>query len=241
MNLYRKIAIKFKSLREYYLFQKFGFSSIKEDKISKSVLKEYLPKHPVIIDCGAHDGTDSIELAKILGGEVHAFEPVADIYERLIKKTNANKNIHCYKLALSDQSGRQFFYVSEGASDASSSLMEPQDHLKDHPDTTFTKKIEVQTETLDRWALLNKINKVDMLWLDMQGFEMQMLQASNEIFQTVSVIHTEVSMKETYKGVPTYDRFRKFLETKGFEMVLDAIPSGWDMGNALFVKKPAKQ
>jgi FkbM family methyltransferase len=240
VNLLDRVRIKSKSISEYYLFQKFGFPSCKEDKISKSVLKKYLPKHPIMIDCGAHDGADTIELEKILGGEIHAFEPVDDIYARLKRRTAVYPAIKCYQLALSDSNGKQSFYVSEGASDASSSLMEPQDHLVDHPDTKFTRKIEVQTQTLDSWAADNHIRKIDMLWLDMQGFEMQMLQASKTIFPTVAVIHTEVSMKETYKGVPTYNYFRSYLEDNGFNLVLSAIPDGWDMGNALFVRKPVQ-
>lgn len=129
------------------------------------------------------------------------------------------------------------FYVSEGASDASSSLLEPMEHLNDHPTTFFKKKITVPTITLDGWAVENNILKVDMLWLDMQGFELNMLQSSNFILDTVSVIHTEVSTKQTYKGVAQYNEFRSFLESKGFVMKIEAIPSGWDMGNVLFVRK----
>jgi len=77
---------------------------------------------------------------------------------------------------------------------------------------------------------------VDMLWLDMQGFELQMLKASEIILNMVSVIHTEVSTRETYKGVPLYDDLRSFLEAKGFSVKIEALPTGWDMGNVLFVK-----
>jgi len=236
MSIVSKIRIKARSLSEFYFFQSFGIPEIKEDKISKSILKKYLPVNPVIIDCGAHVGIDSIELYKILGGEVHAFEPVDNIFTQLTKNTSAFSNIHCYKLALGDKNGSQFFYVSEGASDASSSLLEPKDHLLDHPNTTFNNKIEVQTLTLDEWAKIQAITKVDMLWLDMQGFELNLLKASPKILSTVQLIHTEVSLKETYKGVPLYKEYRSFLEGKGFKLALEAIPSGWDMGNVLFAR-----
>ena len=129
------------------------------------------------------------------------------------------------------------FYMSEGASDASSSLLEPKDHLADHPDTVFTNKIAVKTATLDSWAKENNISKVDMLWLDMQGYELRMLKASEVILQTVSVIHTEVSTKETYKGVAQYNELRSFLVERGFSVKIEAVPQGWDMGNVLFVRK----
>src|SRR5690606_19765068 len=142
-----------------------------------------------------------------------------------------------YQLALADKTGTMDFYISEGASDGSSSLLEPASHLTDHLDTFFNNKIIVKTSTLDNLAKENNINKVDLVWLDMQGIELNMLKASPVILDKVSVIHTEVSTKETYKGVVQYTAYRAFLEDKGFEVVLEAIPKGWDMGNVLFVRK----
>ncbi|MBK6479822.1 MAG: FkbM family methyltransferase [Saprospiraceae bacterium] len=95
--------------------------------------------------------------------------------------------------------------------DASSSLLEPKDHLIDHPDTSFKDKIQVQTITLDDWAFQNNISKVDLLWLDMQGFELNMLKASNKILATVKVIHTEVSTKKPTKELVCIVIIKNFL------------------------------
>jgi len=220
------------------LFEKLGLPKVSNERISKIVLKKYLPANSVIVDCGAHDGADTIELARVFKeGIIHAFEPVEKLFHRMKNRGNPNKNIHYYQLALADKTGTMDFYISEGASDGSSSLLEPASHLKDHPDTFFNNKIIVKTSTLDNWAKENNIDKVDLLWLDMQGYELNMLKASPVILDKVSVIHTEVSTKETYKGVVQYTAYRAFLEDKGFEVVLEAIPKGWDMGNVLFVRK----
>jgi len=236
MNFAQKLRIKANTLADYYLFQSGGIPKINKDRIAKAVLKKFLPSRPVVVDCGAHDGADSVELARILKAEVHAFEPVPGIFERLKTKTARYPAIHCYEMALSNIDGTQEFHVSEGGSDASSSLLEPQDHLLDHPDTYFKKVIPVRTMTLDHWATAHKISKVDLLWLDMQGFELQMLQASGAILDTVSLIHTEVSLKSTYKGVTLFKDYKSFLESKGFKVLIEAIPQGWDMGNVLFVR-----
>lgn len=220
------------------LFERFALPPVVDEKISKALLKKYLPSNAVIIDCGAHDGSDSLELARQFPkGIVHAFEPIPDLYQRLQQKARIVPNMRCHQLALADQNGMLDFHVSEGSSDASSSLLEPKDHLQDHPDTVFHKTITVQANTLDTWAARNNIPNVDLLWLDMQGFELNMMQESKIILDTVSVIHTEVSLTETYKGVALYKDYRHFLEEKGFELVLEAIPKGWNMGNALFVRK----
>jgi hypothetical protein len=127
-------------------------------------------------------------------------------------------------------------YVSSGSSDASSSLLKPTGHKEDHPDVYFENHIEVSTLTLDDWAETNNIPKVDFLWLDMQGFEYQMMQASATILPMVRLIHTEVSLREAYGQSLIYADFKKRLESRGFSVVAEAIPEGTDMGNALFVK-----
>lgn len=236
-----KFIGKVKNHLESFLFDKYAIPVVKNERISKVILKRYLPNNPVIIDCGAYDGSDSVELAKLFKmATIHSFEPVDTLYARLMKNTKSYNNIKCYPIALADSNGTRDFYISEGASDASSSLLEPMEHLKNHPDTFFMKKVTVTTNTLDSWAKENNIEKVDMLWLDMQGFELKMLRASDVILESVYVIHTEVSTNETYKDVSLYNDYRSFLETKGFRVQIEAIPNGWNMGNVLFVKDKKK-
>ena len=224
-----------------YLFSKWALPKTIDEKISKSVLKRYVPKNPVILDCGAYDGTDSIELLQTLGGRVHSFEAVTSIYDRLNANTKGFKNIETYNCALSDSDGEQKFYISDGSSDASSSLLKPKEHLNDHPTTFFKDVSLVKAITLDTWAKQYNITKVDVLWLDMQGYEMNMLKASTVIFPMVTCIHTEVSLKETYLGVKQYAELKNWLITQGFCVQVEAIPAGWDMGNVLFVRKKMKK
>lgn len=219
-----------------YLFSAWGVPSVRAEQISKVVFKKYLPENPVMIDCGSYDGIDSIELVKTLGGTVHAFEAVPDIYQRLVKRTASYPAVKTYNLALSNKSGEETFYVSEGGSDGSSSLLPPKEHLVDHPTTVFEKAIKVKALSLDEWAAQNSISHIDLLWLDMQGFEMDMLMASQHIFPTVKAIHSEVSVKETYKGVKQYAELKEWLLKKGFSVAIEAIPQGWDMGNVLFIR-----
>lgn len=237
-----KIIIrKFRSLIYYtrkYFFDNYAFPKVRNENISKSLFKRYLPVNPAIIDCGAHTGKDSVELANLFPlGQVHAFEAAPEIFEILKRRKTRRNNLNFHNLALADTDGEMDFYISEGKSDGSSSLLRPKTHLTDHPDTFFRKSVKVPTITLDNWAEKNQIQKIDLLWLDMQGYELKMLKASEKILNTVSVIHTEVSIKETYEGVAQYEELKTFLENQGFEMIMEAIPPGWDMGNVLFVRK----
>jgi FkbM family methyltransferase len=238
MKLLNKILLKAQIETRFLLEQKWRIRKpVDIYSIPKYLLKKYLPSNPVIIDCGAHTGGDSVELARIFPkGVVHCFEPVPAVFSNLKYNTRKYNNIHCYNLALSDKTGTAGMYVSSGSSDASSSLLQPTGHKEDHPDVYFEDRIEVTTLTLDDWAERNNIPKVDFLWLDMQGFEHQMMKASSRILPMVKLIHTEVSMREAYAQSLIYADFKKWMEGHGFSVVEEAIPQGADMGNALFVK-----
>lgn len=49
-------------------------------------LKQFLPGNPVIVEAGAFDGNDTAKMAlQWPQGIIHAFEPLPEIYERLLK------------------------------------------------------------------------------------------------------------------------------------------------------------
>ena len=83
------------SRTRFLLEQKWGIvKPVDPFSISKSLLKKYLPKNAIMIDCGAHVGSDSIELARIFPQSmVHSFEPVPAIFSQLKKNTQPMN--HC--------------------------------------------------------------------------------------------------------------------------------------------------
>jgi FkbM family methyltransferase len=206
-------------------------------EVPKEFIKTFLPENPVIIEAGAHNGTDTIAMAKLwTNSHIYAFEPVRSIFDQLKSRTKSLKNVRCYQLALSDRSGTATFFVSSGQSDASSSLLPPQEHLTEHPNVYFSEQIEISVTTLDKWAEENKIVNVDFLWLDMQGYELATLKASSVILKTVKVIYTEVCLRPLYQGCPLYPEVRDWLESQGFIVAREEL--AWkDAGNVLFVRK----
>ncbi len=196
----------------------------------KAIIEQFLPSNPIVLEAGAHNGTDTVELAQ-WAGRVYAFEPVPSLFEQLIRRTYKLPNVFCCQVALSDTTGTAPFYVSSGTSDASSSLLLPKDHLLIHQTVHFNKTITVDTITLDEWADQHAVDHIDGMWLDMQGHEFAMLQASPRILKTVKVIFIEVSYQELYEGTALFPDVRAWLEQQGFVYLCEI------MENALFVRK----
>lgn len=65
--------------------------------------------------------------------------------------------------------------------------------------------------TLDDWAEQHNFDRVDFLWLDMQGAELALLESSPVLLSRVQVIHLEVSIVELYEKNPLYTEVSDWL------------------------------
>lgn len=203
--------------------------------ILKEDLAPWLPEAPVIIDCGANDGRDSVEMAALFPkATLHAFEPLDYVHAELERNTAGIPNIHRHKLALADEDAEKTFFVSLPPFTGSSSLLAPDGNA-----ASFGEPVTVQAMTIDSWATRAGVERVDMLWLDMQGFELQAMRAAPRIMDTVGVIYAEVSDEgEDYSGACRYPELRDWLEAQGFAVAMEFLPWSGRTGNALFVRPP---
>ena len=208
-----------------------------DDNIPKAYIMLFLPPNPVVVDAGAHIGDDTRSISYLWpDAAIHAFEPVPALFQQLCANTRGLAHVHCYPLALAAETGTATLYVSGGGGDASSSLLAPKEHLSLNPHVSFPQTISVPTMTLDGWGDQQNCMHLDFLWLDMQGAELAMLQASPRLLSTVSVIHIEVATVELYEKNPLYAEVRLWLESQGFRLEAEEmVPSC--SGNALFVRQ----
>lgn len=208
------------------------------------VIKPFLPDNPIIVEVGAFDGHDTKKMvSQWPNGIIHAFEPVPEIYDRLVTNTSMLNNVHRYPVALSNHTGNAEFYVSEkpnkpGIASQAGSLYKPKERLH-HSPLIFPRMTSVPTITLDQWADENGITTIDLLWLDTQGHELAILQAAPKMIEHIKVVFAEVSFIESYEGQPLYKDVVAWMEQHGFEQIgrdfVDTTNSFF--GNALFVRK----
>jgi FkbM family methyltransferase len=255
MNLivqtYKQLPIGFRNIL-YILFLRkiLGFirSLSAKEIITKKDIKTYLiRKDPVILEAGACDGRDTVKFAKLFPeSKIYAFEPVSANFEVLNRRVKKYPNIKTFKVALSDTNGKNEMNISSwknpiaATTSDSSSLMKPKEHPNIWSDIVFNTKEVVKTITLDSWAEQENIDHIDIMWLDMQGFEPIVLRASEKIIKTVKIIYTEVCFVELYEGQVLYKEYKNMLNSMGFEVAKeDFINNGANLivANALFVRK----
>lgn len=207
--------------------------------MDKNIFKKYCTDIKNILEAGSHDGRDTIEFAKMFpNSNIYAFEPASQLYNILELHSKTYTNIKPYQIGLYNYNGEGDFYICSGGGNASSSALEPTGHLKIHPSIKFNKedKIRIKYFTIDEWAKQNNVESIDIMWLDMQGIEKEVIEASPNIIKTVKAIYSEISTSELYKGTCLYKDYCKWMESIGFYIALE---DGFccESGNVLFVRK----
>lgn len=210
------------------------------DVIPYRIIAGSLPPDPVIVEAGAANGQNTLEMASFWPGSIiHAFEPVLAAREAAEGRTAQwRERVFIYPLALGNKPGVFEMHISgSGASDdsQSSSLLKPSGHAEEFGFVKFEKSESVTVTTLDDWAREHGVNRVDFLWLDMQGFELRALEGGSTILDTVSAIHMEVSRVPLYADAPLYPEILRFMKKKGFEIRYEAVFRIG--GNVLFTRK----
>lgn len=217
--------------------------SIFTPNISLSYIKNYLPSNPVILEAGAHRGEDSARMAKQWPkGDVYSFEPIPKLYEGLCKLKKNYPNIHFFNVALDEECEYKTFYKTQHKFyilDGMSSFLKPPN--KFNHKHFIHEKIIVETVTIDRWCKENFLQKVDFLWLDIEGYELKVLKKAIHTLKSVKAIHIELSKGSSVRPGATPDRdIINFLESQDFIMIykktVPLLTSYVGIYNALFIK-----
>lgn len=215
-------------------------------KFIKYFSKIYFEDRPVkILEAGADSGSDTEYFCQMFSNsEIYSFEPDPRRYERLKSIASMYSNLHYENCALAAEEGLIDFYVSTRVDNenkkevwGSSSTLRPKEHLRIHPQIKFDDQpIKVRSTNLDLWMKKNLVPTFDMMWLDMQGFEYDVLDSSPSSTMLCDFIYSEVQLIETYEGNKLYDNLKHLLRSRGFEPIIEELH--WeDAGNVLFFKK----
>lgn len=123
----------------------------------------------------------------------------------------------------------------------SSSIFAPEKHLEQYPYVSFPESIKLKSYTVDNIALYAKLNMIkqdgfifDMLFMDVQGAELEVLKGGTQLLHEFKYIYTEIGVGDGYKGAVSFLNLQNFLKYWNFELqAVDVNKNGW--GNAMFI------
>ena len=205
----------------------------------KEFLLANLKTNPVIIEAGTASGYDTKTFCEMFpNGRIYGFEPIPELFKLATESVKNFNNVTINNKALSDRHGIVEMYVSDldGEIVESSSILEPKAHITYHPRITFKQKINVEGILLDEFLEENNIIEIDLLWLDLQGFESFILKNSPKTLARTQDIFTEINLTDVYDGVTVWSQFEPYMESEGFKRIWDDISPNVEAANALFKK-----
>lgn len=199
----------------------------------------------VILDIGSRDCFQSVEFKTWFpDSEVYAFEANPEAYD-ICKKISDQHGIVYVEKAVGDKTGKIKFNIS-GNNVGASSLLEVNEN---HHRSKAWKKVRtflVDVIRIDEWCEENKIDTVDILWVDVQGAEKMVFDGCGDVLKNVKAIATEIGLDEDpmYHGGTKFSELHSFLEDNNFELIKiithKSFPQCGEM-DTIYVNKAFKQ
>ncbi len=204
--LYKKAFFLYRPL--YHLFKN------KQDAFEISLLKKVVVPGAVVVDIGANIGFYASILSSQTGqsGTVHCFEPDEKNFEKLQVHTRDLANVRINNKAIGPVSGKIRIYTSKELN---------VDHRTYRPDDYATEK-EIESVSLDDYLSQTGNHKVDLIKMDIQGFEMQAVQGMTRTFQNnphLKII-SEFWPYGLQKAGSSATEYYEWLQQKGFDIRL---------------------
>jgi FkbM family methyltransferase len=168
------------------------------EKESVNLWKKLSKGSAVVFDIGANTGVFSLITASLNGDcQVHAFEPVNRVHEKLVRNVQLNGyNIQCNEMAVSDHTGEAVIYDTMGEHILSVTVNK---NLQEEGKNV--KPVQISTIRLDEYIRNKKIEKIDLMKIDVETHEAEVLQGMGEYLSRyrptliIEILNDEVGSK----------------------------------------------
>ena len=130
-------------------------------------------------------------------------EPNIDLFSFLKNKYKDVDNVELYNNALSDEKGTLDFHITK--SDNLSSFIEPSEKTTEA--LSVRERVAVEVVSGDEFCELNHSEKIDVLSINVQGFEKKVLQGFSKSFENrrIKSIIVEIDFSDRYEQSSFYD------------------------------------
>ena len=203
-----------------------SFYNFIENQIYLKKIKKFLDKNiflnkPTIFDVGSHQGKMTSLFKSIYNdSKIFCFDPNKDFN---LKVKKIDKNIKIYNFAFGNKIEKKKLFLNN--IDLTNSLAEINEgsiYLKiknfivKKPKKKFFKKIKVFT--LNNFCKQNKIKKIDLLKIDVEGYEYMVLLGAKDFLKNVDYIMLEIQQNNMYKNYSSI-KIENFLKKNNFKLI----------------------
>jgi FkbM family methyltransferase len=184
--------------------------------------QEVLMKKPIIFDVGSHEGKITSLLNDLYkNSKIYSFEPNRKLIEKI--KKNFKKNVVFFNYALGSKNKEE--KISINTLDLTSSLSKIN---KNSIYFKFKKIIlgsnknnyiqKVKMTTLDYFCAKKKIKKIDLIKIDVEGYEQNVLVGATKTMRNIKYIIIEIQKNSMYKDY-SKKKIESILKKNNFYLV----------------------
>ncbi|MGD8366439.1 MAG: FkbM family methyltransferase [Desulfobacterales bacterium] len=171
----------------------------------------------VAVDVGANFGSASIQWhRKITRGVIYAIEPHPDTFQRLLRHIELNraeKVVKPFCTALGAKDGMLSLFLSEAGTMA----------MKTRSATYGGSQMRVPCLTLDSFAETQNVDHIDLIKIDVEGFESDVLRGAAQMLENTRRVVLE------YHSPALKERCSNMLSNAGFDLFAE--------GSLIFARK----
>lgn len=195
-------------------------------RLSPEARKAWVQFAPVLQACrvhkiayvGAYLGATATALDEAFPDlEFHLLEPIPAVFESLTANVRGRPNMHSINVAAGAEESRCDMFVDRYAP-ASSLLPYEPIALKEFPFLGQHTRVSVQVRRLDDVLADCGAGPVEMLLMDVQGYEDEVLRGAPQTLRSCRVVMSELSLQPLYAGSSTFDSVYQALEREGFRL-----------------------
>lgn len=198
-----------------------------EESAIRAVLADV--RDPVVVELGAHTGEDGeiFERCCMPGAKLtHVMvEPDPRNCEQILKRHRPAADWRLWQGAVADTHGLREFHTcwnTRDTSRASGSLLAPTAHLIHFPFIKFESTINVPCFTLDRIYEVERITKIDLLYVDVQGAERLVIAGGQNALRHTRYAFMEAEPEvELYEGEALKPELTQIMADLGWEVTGD--------------------
>lgn len=170
----------------------------------------------IIFDVGANIGQSATHFSEeFKNSRIYCFEPIEDTYKHLINTVSAlkgAKNINCYNLGFGSKEGLYNIYLQPDSLWNSLS--------NNNPMEVGNKCAEVKITTLDQFCSYNEIEKIDLIKIDVEGYELEVLRGCTKLLDSgnLCIIALEVGFLHDDLQHSYFPKIHEYLIDKNYNL-----------------------
>jgi FkbM family methyltransferase len=175
----------------------------------------------VIFDVGANIG-NTVEVFRTLFDQctVHAFEPHADQFAALEHRLGAAERVVLNNVAIGAAVGTAVFHRASHPESGSLLPLNPKSWFADALDIRPAGEETVTVDTIDHYCEAHGVGEIDLLKLDVQGFETECLRGAQSMLAhgRIRVIQSEVTCHAMYQRATNISDLEALLLPHGYRL-----------------------